>query len=401
MMTIPPLCFPRDLLRFFYWLFFRPRTLERYLRQIDPKSSDRTPIFGLWRNNHQNESAKHLMWIVLFYLLAFPCLFTSFALVVFALCGVEVNLGWAAIGLAGGVVLGTMCTLVYGVADAALINLVFCIGTGIVGGVASDAGVSETINIAAGVAGGMIFGLIWDEEWGVAGGLAWGLGLGVVMGVSNNVWVGLVCGLAFGVTYFRPLFYGIEALWSLYLARFRPEAFHLSPVLWDELIWLPLPGLDRQLVALTQKDRKQGLEAIAQVWASFRQGWAARAATLELLSTSIASGRTPQQILHTVEMVFLLPNSLRIEFKELLSGLEQIGRYVRSAQQEETPAECLALLRSGHALTYRLRSLASVRNSRIPRPFEPALIAWEAVFEHEMEKILIPEHLPENGASSP
>lgn len=398
-MTIPPLCFPRDLLRFFYWILFRPRTLERYLRHIDPNYSSRTSVFSFFYNNRRDKYARHLLRLAFFYILIFPWVFTFVLLALLALMGGQVHPDRAVIGLVGALLFSIVGNLVYSMKDGVIINLVISISTGLVCGAVLDGDLSPTINVAMGLAAGVAFGTVWDEVWGVAGGLGWGIGLGVLTGVSSGPLVGTVCCLTFWFTYFRLWFYGFEAFWSFYLSRSRPEDFQRSPVVWDELIWLPLPGLDRQLVVLAQKDRKQGFEAIAQVWASFRQGWAARTATLELLATSIASGRTLQQILHTVEMVSLLPNSLRIEFTELLSGLEQIGRYTRSIQQEETPTECLALLRSAHALAYRLRSLASVRNSHIPRPFAPALTAWEAIFEHEMEKILIPERPPEGNGS--
>jgi hypothetical protein len=33
---MPTLQFPQDLLRFLYWVFFKPITLDRYIHEIDP-----------------------------------------------------------------------------------------------------------------------------------------------------------------------------------------------------------------------------------------------------------------------------------------------------------------------------------------------------------------------------
>jgi hypothetical protein len=49
--------------------------------------------------------------------------------------------------------------------------------------------------------------------------------------------------------------------------------FH--PILWDELIWFPLPRVDQHLLAIRRQDESAAPVAIYKVQESFRQGWAA------------------------------------------------------------------------------------------------------------------------------
>jgi hypothetical protein len=165
--------------------------------------------------------------------------------------------------------------------------------------------------------------------------------------------------------------------------------------MWDELILLPLLGLDRQLVALAQKDRVQGLEAIAHVASSFRQGWAARSAILELLTLDITAAYTLDDVSGSVDTLNWMPDSIRIELKSLLGGLEQIGRHARAAQQSDTLYNRQEQLRAGSALVNSLRQgLAFYHDTRIPRQFGPALQAWEAVFAGELRHADAQEHIP-------
>jgi len=217
--------------------------------------------------------------------------------------------------------------------------------------------------------------------FGVAG-IAWGVAGGVAMAIS--FWTG----------YYRVLFYWFEALWSFWVSQ-REAGLRFSPVSWDELIWLPLPGLDRQLVAIARRDRAQGLAAIGQVAASFRQGWAARAALLELLAEDIRSTRSLEQIACAQETLAWAPEDARTELKNFWDGLEQIAQSARSAQETDTLYNRQEQLRRGLEQTTAVRrGLAFAPDARLARKLNPALETWEIIFNQELQAANQREFIP-------
>jgi len=75
---------------------------------------------------------------------------------------------------------------------------------------------------------------------------------------------GLASALGWYVGYFRLIFWAVElpvALVCYALARaeprLSPRLLRLHPVSWDEIIWLPLPLLDRLLVLAVEQDQKR------------------------------------------------------------------------------------------------------------------------------------------------
>lgn len=80
--------------------------------------------------------------------------------------------------------------------------------------------------------------------------------------------------------YFRVPLYLVEALlaWMLAYRASKGNAERLwqwQPVNWDELVWFPVPGLERHLRALTSQNPEAAQAAQALLKESFRQGSAA------------------------------------------------------------------------------------------------------------------------------
>jgi hypothetical protein len=123
---------------------------------------------------------------------------------------------------------------------------------------------------------GMAYGLMLKPaKWGLTGGLVYGAAFGFLL----DPWSGLAIGATFLAGSFRIPLDLIEATLKLALASYAASAnaarlWRLQPVTWDELIWFPLPGLDRYLRMLTSQNSPAAQDAIALVKASFRQNWA-------------------------------------------------------------------------------------------------------------------------------
>ena len=356
-----PLRFPQDILRFLYWIFFKPNTFRRTIHNIDPSfSSIADPsLYQLWKRRQQHPEFIPIIWLSLFNILFMP-LFAFPLAWVFQLAGFEVNWLYAALGVAFGVAFG----VALGVA------------TGVAFGVA--------LGVALGVAGGVASG--------VAGGVAAGVALGVVFGVV----FGVAVGVAFISGYLRLPLYLIYTSWSWAHNRFYSGGgLARSPILFDELIWLPLPGLNSLLVQIGQQNRQQGLEAIAYVAGSFRQGWAAKRALLELTAYDINQSSSLSSIAEISGSLAWLPDDARMGMQELLLGLEQASQHARAALESETLYNQQDQMRMGLQVVERIQSgLAYAEKSDIARQMLPPLSGWKNVFTQELAQASGREQIP-------
>ncbi len=162
---------------------------------------------------------------------------------------------------------------------------------------------------AVGIALGAAFGVMYRAGNGLSA-LLTAAGLtGLVLALSakeDTTTIALVTGgmLLLGLAFYLrlPLYLG-EAIWSGWLYRrvlAQPEraliTLRRSPVYWDELIFFPLPRLDRLLLLLFQADRPRGLIEGGFIAGSMRQGWAATKARLAFAPTQVAGVRTPEKV---------------------------------------------------------------------------------------------------------
>lgn len=132
---------------------------------------------------------------------------------------------------------------------------------------------------------GILFSLILAVAYGLTPGSArWGLTAGLVYGAVFGILLGPLIGLSIGaaflIGYFRIFLYVIEAPLSWILGTLAPRGdalklWQFHPVLWDELIWFPLPRLEGHLLAIKRQNESAAQAAILHVQESFRQRWAA------------------------------------------------------------------------------------------------------------------------------
>jgi hypothetical protein len=150
------------------------------------------------------------------------------------------------------------------------------------------------------------------------------------------------------------------------------------------MIWLPLPGLDQHLVNLGRNNRQKGLQEIAHVASSFRQGWAAQKAVLTLMVDDVEAANTIETIAGMSGTLSWLPQDTRDEMKSLLLGLDEISRHARAALESETPYNRQEQLRLGLNLIESAgRGLASDSRWKPGPRLISALGVWEKVFSRE------------------
>ena len=129
-MNPAPLRFPHDLLRFLYWVFFKPITLNRYLRNIDsslPGTNIAPSLWALWKRRKEHPEFLPVIQLAFFHLLVTPLLAFPLAWG-FQLAGFEVN--WL------GVAVGVAIFVVYGVAGG--------VAVGVAVGVAAEHALAST-----------------------------------------------------------------------------------------------------------------------------------------------------------------------------------------------------------------------------------------------------------------
>jgi hypothetical protein len=257
--------FPRDLLRFLYWIYFKPLSLHARIARINP-ALENTP-FLLTRSDQPLE--RSFKSLALFHILVTPWLLGLGTGLVLSRLGMDVNWVMLAFYLFIVIVLSLTFQVVFCTAFLLPFSIMVAIWS------------STPFNVALGglfsLALGLAYGLTGNTaRWGLIASLVYGVVLSILLGFPG----GLLISAAFLAGYFRIVFYLLEAplAWILGTLAERRDAsglWKLNPVSWDELIWLPLPRLDRHLQALLQQNGPAAQDAISQVRRAFHQRWAA------------------------------------------------------------------------------------------------------------------------------
>ena len=258
--------FPQDLLRFLYWIFFKPFSLYKWVNRLDPTL---TNTAALWTRS-RNQSVQSLRKLALFHILIMPWLLGLGIGIVLSQLGMDVN--W----------LRLIFYLSVAMALSLTFSINFCIAFLLPFSVAVTFWSSTSFPLAIGILFSLMLGLAYgltsnSARWGLTAGLVYGVILALILDPLS----GLAISAAFLAGYFRIVFYVVEApiSWSLGTLAAKGDAANLwqfHPVVWDELIWFPLPGLDRHLQAIKRQDEPTFHAAILHVQDSFRQSWAAK-----------------------------------------------------------------------------------------------------------------------------
>lgn len=238
--------FPQDLLRFLYWVFFKPFSLYHSLERMNPALNSTYGLFTPSRARGLEE--RSLARMVLFYSLPVPCLVGLLAGLVLAAFQQAVNWPQLVLFLVLGCALGLTFSPVFCIA----FQLPFSLAAALV----SSIGITPLIGISFSFWLGLAYSLVRKPAaWGLLAGLFYGAALGFLV----DPLTGLGIAVFFVGGYFRLPLYLVEAPLSWLLAR-RAEKdnalrlWRLQPVTWDERIWFPLPGLARHLRALQGQD---------------------------------------------------------------------------------------------------------------------------------------------------
>ena len=262
-----------------------------------------------------------------------------------------------AFGVALGVALGVAVGVALGVAVGVAVGVVLGVALGVAGGVA--------LGVAAGVAFGVALGVAGGVAFGVAGGVAVGVALGVALGVAGGVAGGVALGvsLVLVVTHLLNLFVQwpqtiISGLVARNLPGFSRPLWRISPVRWDDVILLPLPGLVTLLTVLQRQYPQEGQQALKEVAAHKYQRKAAHQVLARLAQedarqiTSLPALASYERGLDWLSETVLLPD----EARQRLLQMRDISREVASAQESDSATNRVRRLEAAQAILESLRT---------------------------------------------
>jgi len=409
---------PPSTLRLLYWVFFKPLSLDKYIRSFDPTLSIDSSLITLWRRGKEHPALRRLVLQSLFHILVTPWLLYSLESPLLLLAGVSpyriaygllVGIG---IGMTGSILFGLAFSVAFGVAFGMVFSITFGIAFGVAVGVAGGTahGTAFSVmfgevpgtafkvafSVAASTALGAAFGVVISERENTTRRVIFVMFLGALYSAVGGIVVGnMVFSVALSITfilfYFRLYFYLPQLAFQWLLAR-RAETnphsalqtWSLSPIHYDELIWPPLLGLDEHLTTITLMDRETGAKAIGEVAGSFRQNWAARDALLEITAHDVEGARDITSIAAIAETLGWLPAELPRELESFLPALRQIAERVRAALESDTDANRLdQISRACNEVASLRQAQAWGKSAKAGARLARALDVWQDILAHE------------------
>jgi hypothetical protein len=294
-----------------------------------------------------------------------------------------------ALGVAGSIALGVAVGIAGSVALGVAVGVAVGIGLGVPVGVAVGIGLGVPVGVAVGIGLGVALGVMFGVVASVATGAATGVGLGIMFGVA----AGVAAPVSFLVTYYRVLVYPLDAFlsWLAWIqARAKPAIafrwWRRCPVVWNEVIYLPLPGAGKLLALATRQNREEGFKQIAFVAAErpLQRRVAEQALTevalgdLEARATDMVSS-TPERLAWTTQAPLALP-------EDFSQSLPQFERAAHQASQFLTLSSAYrkadALKRAVEEVDALQKTLIASRGKFAARLLQIAN-RWRAILEAE------------------
>lgn len=205
-----------------------------------------------------------------------------------------------------------------------------------------------------------------------------------------------VAGLAlllFSLGYFRIPLYPL-ALLTVATVRWSPFGIHrlLSrvPPFADEIVWLPLFGLDKLLVAAVEEDRERGEAAIWNVTTSFHQGWAALEALAQVTASDMAHYHVVNQIATASRELGWLPDDPTSSLRgvvEVRRRVAEIACQIDAALNATGAYSRLRRFNQAQVSVRDFRRALVVLKQRSARCFVPVVERWDYLIGEEIARL--------------
>ncbi|MDZ8090757.1 MAG: ATP-binding protein [Nostoc sp. DedQUE05] len=429
-----------ECVRLIYWIYFKPFTFERWLRDIHPQLKPRDNPFNKRAEFHTNPRlrryAGQVWWvtavvqIVAVLLVArvytlvsgdsfnwfqssvflmgcfirrvierggnenrefiFAVAFGTIFLAPNFLSGVALDV---AFGVAFGVVFGVAFDVAFDaafvVAFGVVVGVVFVVTFGVVGvvfGLAVDVAYGMAYGVAFVVVVGMAFVMALGEDEGMVFNLTLGV-VGMGLGMIARVPGIMILSVAFILGVFRVYFWLPELLWILTLfLLFRNEKWvnclRYLPPCFDELIILPLPFMDVMIVEAYRKNPDVARETINYLITSTNHQRVAAQAISGIAGDILNRCQRLSDIVEIANQLAWISSPPPEELGTVLPQFLEISQDVRASEEATSPYRKYELLNIPITALRQLgQSLALTKDARVAVSFGNTAQSWLIILE--------------------
>jgi len=235
-----------------------------------------------------------------------------------------------------------------GIALGIALGVAVGVAVGVVVGVAFSVAFGVELGIAVGVAFGVAVGVDLGVAVGVASGVAVGVAFGVPLGAAFGVASGAAFGVAFVLGALRVYFWLPELIWVLILYLVTPPTQAASvlrrlPPYFDQLIYLPLPFLDKFIINAYRTNPSAAQNTIDYLITFTNQQKVALRAMAGIAINTLSQCRYVTDITSTVDNLHWIPRDSQ-DLSPLLLRLLDIAASIRAAYDGTTPYRKVELL---------------------------------------------------------
>ncbi|BAZ32889.1 hypothetical protein NIES4074_53960 [Cylindrospermum sp. NIES-4074] len=364
-----------ECVRLLYWTYFKPYTLERWLRDIHPELKPRDNPFTKQAEFHTNPRLRRYAGQIWWLTAIVPILVVLVVAPIYTLASSETFdwvlscpflLGWL-IGLifARGNYKTRLVTVFFAfltssfLSGVAASSMAYGMACGVVSSVAFAVAFAVALGVASSVAVGVAFGVALSVGLGVessvviALGMAFGVASIVAFGVASIAALGVAFGMAFGMTFIlgvlRVYFWLPELLWILTLFFFSRIGKQLNylrylPPRFDEIIILPLPFMGQMIVESYRDNPTAARETIDYLISSTNQQKVAAQAISEIGRDILSRCQHLSDIVEITNQITWIPSPAPKEYGTVLPQFLDISQSVRAANEATTPYRKYELL---------------------------------------------------------
>ncbi|MBD2613716.1 AAA family ATPase [Nostoc punctiforme FACHB-252] len=415
-----------ECVRLLYWIYFKPFTFERWLRDIHPELKptdnpfDRRSEFRtkprLRRYAGQVWSLTAVVPMFAMFLIALvytlvsgesfnwfiSCVFligwfigrvidrggNKNRLVIFLVAVLSIFL--AAIFLSGvafRVTQGVAFGVVFGVRQGVAIGVATGVATGVAAGVEVGVAIGVVQSVATGVAIGVAQGVAISVTEGLASGVVFGVVFSVAIGMVFRVAFGVAFGVAWIFGVLRVYFWLAELLWILTLFLLFPNGKRVNclrylPPRFDELIILPLPFMDVMILEAYRKNPAAARETINYLITSTNQQKVAAQATYGIAVDILNRCQRLSDIVEIANQLAWIPSPPPKELGAVLPQFLDISQNVRASEEATSAYRKYELLNIPiNALRQLGQSLALTKDARTAVSFGKAAQGWLTILE--------------------
>jgi hypothetical protein len=265
---------------------------------------------------------------------------------------------------------------------------------------------------------GPVWGLLMLAFWGLS--VRHNLRWLVLTGTGLGALIGIVQGWDTAVLAVLPILAGGLRLGSTLAAAVAGLIAWTAPPYWkgnegkkyntlrwlrmvppfsDEIVWTPVPFLDRLLVRAYEEDAVAGLDAIRVVNQSFHQRWAAHRALVIITRQTLQGCEDLDAIAQVGDCITWLPENLSAlgpDINELVPRFLRTARSVAVALESNSTYNRRQGLRAAAEDVHLLeQNLALWGGKRARARWQPVVDAWQRVLTAELER---PVTVAETGA---